>query len=74
VRWREVAMNGCRLTEFGVNVPGCRYTVRPCERGEPGAERVLRSEAGLLRTEKHELRNLFILPVDSEFVVVTMTQ
>jgi hypothetical protein len=63
-----------RLTEFGVNMPGCRYTVRPCEATEPGAERVLRSESGLLLTDKHELRNLFILPVDSEFVIVTATQ
>jgi hypothetical protein len=63
-----------RLTEFGVNVPGCRYTVRPCDGGEPGAERVWRSESGWLLTEKHELRNLFILPVDSEYVIVTATQ
>jgi hypothetical protein len=59
------------LAEFGVNMPGCRYTVRPCKATESGAELVLRSEAGLLVTEKHELRNVFILSVDSDYVVVT---
>jgi hypothetical protein len=63
-----------RLTEFGIDMPGCRVTVRPCAAADPGAERVLRSESGLLLTERHELRNLFILPVDSEFVIVTVIQ
>jgi hypothetical protein len=65
---------GYELAEFAVNVPGCRYTVRPCEATEPGAERVFRSESGLLLTERHELRSLWILPVDSEWVIVTATQ
>jgi hypothetical protein len=60
-----------RLSGFGVNMPGCRYEVRPCEETEPGAELVLKSEAGVLVTEKHELKNLFILPVDSEYVIIT---
>jgi hypothetical protein len=40
----------------------------------PGAEQVLRSEAGLLLTDKHELRSLWILPFDGEFVTVTAIQ
>jgi hypothetical protein len=71
---RKGNMGDYELTEFGVNMPGCRYTVRPCGSTEPGAERVLRSEAGILLTERHELRNLFILPVDSDFVIVTEVQ
>ena len=59
------------LAGFGVNMPGCRYNVRPCKGDEPESELVLKSEAGVLITEKRELRNLFILPVDSNFVVVT---
>lgn len=55
-------------------MPGCRYEVQPCDATTPGAERVIVSEAGLLTTEKHALRNLFILPVDSEFVIVTALQ
>ena len=63
-----------KLTEFGVNVPGCRYIVRPCGEDDPGAEEVLRSEAGLLLTDKHELRSVCILPFDGEFVTVTTVQ
>lgn len=59
-----------QLASFGVNMPGCRYNVRVCEAGEPGAERVLRSETGLLVTEKHELRNPFVLPINSAYVVI----
>jgi hypothetical protein len=58
------------LESFGVNMPGCRYNVRPCEATDSGAERVLRSETGLLVTEKHELRNPFILTVNTEYVVI----
>lgn len=60
-----------KLSEFTVNMEGCRYKVRPCLASEPGAERVVKSEAGLLLTDRHELRNLLVLPINDEFVVVT---
>ncbi len=60
------------LAGFTVNMEGCRYTVRPCLESEPGAERVLRSEPGFLLTEKHEIRNPFVLPINEQFAVVTM--
>lgn len=59
-----------KLESFEVNMPGCRYTVRPCAATDSDAERVLQSKIGVLVTEKHELRNPFIPTVDSEFVTV----
>jgi len=62
------------LARFGVNMAGCRYEVQPCDAMTPGAERVIRSEAGRLLTEKHDLQNPFILCVSSDFVLVTPLQ
>ena len=62
------------LASFGVNMPDCRYEVRPCKGTEHGSELVLESRPGVLITEKRELRNPFILPVDSNFVVITAVQ
>lgn len=61
------------LGSFGVNMPGCRYQIE-MNGEEPGSERVLRSEAGLLITEKHELRNPFILPIKAQFVTIKAIQ
>lgn len=58
------------LCEMGINMAGCRYIIRPCEKTQGGAEMVIRSVYGRLLTEKHDLVNLFILPIDSEYVVI----
>ena len=59
-----------KLASFTVNMAGCRYQVIPCDDRKPGAERVLRSEHGMLLTEAHTLHNPFILPVDAQFVLI----
>jgi hypothetical protein len=59
------------LIEHGVEIDGYMYRIRPCDEDTPGAEKVIISIAGELRTTAHTLSCLFLLPLEYEYVTIT---